>query len=97
MITFNEPERKEYPSVKLINEVNLINSVQSFSDFIDESISGAERRNCRRPKSGTDDSFHYSMRFEDFDILINKGFMNNVKEFDQYIRYGNIRAYMQRH
>ena len=36
------------------------------------------------------------MRFEDFDILINKGFMNNTKEFDQYIRYGNIRANMQR-
>ncbi len=28
------------------------------------------------------------MRFEDFDILINKGFLNDTREFDQYIAYG---------
>ena len=36
------------------------------------------------------------MRFEDFDVMINKGFMNDSNEFDQYIKYGNIRANMQR-
>ncbi len=35
------------------------------------------------------------MRFEDFDILINKGFLNDTREFDQYIAYGTIRGNMQ--
>ncbi len=35
------------------------------------------------------------MRFEDFDILINKGFLNDTKKFDQYIAYGTIRGGMQ--
>ncbi len=35
------------------------------------------------------------MRFEDFDILINKGFSERYKEFDQYIAYGTIRINTQ--
>ncbi len=35
------------------------------------------------------------MRFEDFDILINKGFLNDTREFDQYIAYGATRGNMQ--
>ncbi len=70
--------------------MNLINSVQSFSDFID-GISGAELG--ATVEDGTQTiPFYHSMRFEDFDILINKGFVNNTKRFDQYIRYEYIRA-----
>lgn len=93
----SQKQNVKYSSVKLINEVNLINSVQSFSDFID-GISGAELGATVEDQNQARRRFPFiiPMRFEDFDILINKGFMNNTKEFDQYIRYGNIRANMQR-
>ncbi len=36
------------------------------------------------------------MRFGDFDILINKGFLDLIQEeFDQYIAYSAIRGNMQ--
>ncbi len=35
------------------------------------------------------------MRFEDFDILIQRGFLNDTREFDQYIAYGANWGIMQ--
>ncbi len=43
----------------------------------------------RKTKTANADAlYYYLMRFEDFDILINKGFLNDTREFDQYIAYG---------
>lgn len=87
----------KYSSLKLINEVNIVNSVQHYTDFL-EGISGADKGITVEDTNQAKRRFPFiiPMRFEDFDIMINKGFMNDTKEFDQYIKLGNIRANMQR-
>ena len=92
----SQKQNVKYASTKLINEVNIVNSVQSFTDFID-GISGAEYGVTVEDQNQARRRFPIiiPMRYEDFDIMINKGFLNNTKEFEQYIRYGQIRANMQ--
>lgn len=92
----SQQQNIKYSSIKLINEVNIVNSVQSFKDFID-GLSGAEFGLTTEDQNQARRRFPIiiPMRFEDFDILINKGFMNDTREFDQYIRYGTIRGNMQ--
>lgn len=93
----SQKQNVKYSSTKLINEVNIVNSVQPFKDFID-GISGAEFGLTTEDQNQARRRFPViiPMRFEDFDILINKGFMNDTKEFDQYVQYGTIRGNMQR-
>lgn len=93
----SQKQNVKYSSTKLINEVNIVNSVQSFKDFID-GISGAEFGLTTEDQNQARRRFPViiPMRVEDFDILINKGFMNDTKEFDQYIQYGTIKGNMQR-
>lgn len=93
----SQRQNVKYSSIKLINEVNIVNSVQSVGDFLD-GLSGAQWGVTREDKNQARRRFPIiiPMRFEDFDVMINKGFMNDSNEFDQYIKYGNIRANMQR-
>lgn len=86
----------KYGSVKLINAVNIVNSVQSYDEFLD-GISGRDSgimEDTRQAKRRF--PFIMPMRFEDFDVMINKGFMDDTDEFDQYIKYVTITANMQR-
>lgn len=85
----------KYSAVKLINEVNIVNSVQSFEKFID-GISG-QGTGVKEDKNQALRRFPIiiPMRYEDFDILINKGYMENSDAFDQYEAYGRVRANMQ--
>lgn len=92
----SQKQNIKYSSIKLINEVNIVNSVQPFTDFID-GISGADFGITTEDQNQARRRFPIiiPMRFEDFDILINKGFLNDTREFDQYIAYGTIRGNMQ--
>lgn len=92
----SQQQNIKYSSIKLINEVNIVNSVQPFKDFID-GLSGAEFGLTTEDQNQARRRFPIiiPMRFEDFDIFINKGFLNDTREFDQYIRYGTIRGNMQ--
>lgn len=93
----NQRQNVKYGSVKLINEVNIVNSVQDVKEFL-SGISGADSSLVVEDQNQARRRFPFiiPMRYDDFDVLINKGFMNNTNEFDQYIKYANIRANMQR-
>lgn len=93
----SQRQNVKYSSLKLINEVNIVNSVQHYTSFLD-GISGADKGVVIEDQNQAKRRFPFiiPMRFEDFDIMINKGFMNDSKEFDQYIKFGNVRANMQR-
>lgn len=92
----SQKQNVKYSSVKLINEVNIVNSVQKFSDFID-GISGAELNLTVEDKNQARRRFPFiiPMRYADFDCLINKGFLNDTKEYEQYVELGKFRANMQ--
>ncbi len=74
----------KYSSIKLINaEVNIVNSVQPFTDLsmvIAVRILGLQRKT--KTKHADALSIIIPMRFEDFDILINKVHLNDTREFD---------------
>ncbi len=68
-----------YSSIQLINEVNMLIQSNSFR-FID-GISGADFGLTTEDQNRYDVlSNYYSMRFEDWH-LINKGFLNDIREF----------------
>lgn len=92
----------KYSSINLCNEVNIVNSVQSYEEFLD-GLAGSF--------TGKDGTFHESedksqsyRRFpiilplheQDFDMLLNKGFLENTKDFEEYIQYNNIRGNLQK-
>ena len=75
----------KYSSVRLINEVNIINSVESYKDFI-TNLAGNEPRNqvLRRIP------LFIIVHEEDYAYLINKGVFNGTREFDQFLCYNNL-------
>ena len=92
----------KYGSINLPNAVNIVNSVQDYSEFLD-SLSG-EYTNRNGEKMEAEDKGQSYRRFpmiiplheEDFDILINRGFLENSKDFFDYIEYKHIMGNMQK-
>lgn len=92
----------KYGSINLPNEVNIVNSVQPYVEFLD-SLAG-EYVTKDGAKMESEDKGQSYRRFpmiiplheEDFDILINKGFLNNTKDFFEYLEYKNIIGNMQK-
>lgn len=92
----------KYASINLCNVVNIVNSVQPFREFLDGLAGEYEDKDGK--KRGVEDKGQSYRRFpiiipiheEDFDILLNRGFMDGTAAFTEYMEYGNIRANMQR-
>jgi hypothetical protein len=92
----------KYSSVNLINEVNIVNSVQDYSEFLDGLAGEYADKDGNINK--VEDKGQAYRRFpfiiplheKDFDLLMNKGFYNGTKEYDQYVTYNHIRGNMQK-
>lgn len=92
----------KYGSVALNNTVNIINSVQPYQDFLnglageytakDGTVYEAEDKNQSYRRFPLITEIHE----EDFDLYINRGFMEDSKAFEQYYSYKNIRGNMQK-
>lgn len=93
----SQKQNVKYSAVKLINEVNIVNSVQSFEDFVD-GLMGINGNYYTEDKGQALRRFPIiiPMRYEDFKILLNKGFFENSREFYQYNKYAEICVNMQR-
>ena len=92
----NSTHNIKYGQTKLINSINIINGIEEYKTFID-GLSGEYT-----DKTGT----HYKaedksqarrrlpiilcLREEYFDILLNKGVVENSREFEQYLAYNNM-------
>lgn len=92
----------KYSSVCLNNEVNIVNSVQDYTEFL-KGLAGSF--------SGKDGTYHNAedegqsyRRFpfiiplheQDFDLLLNKGFIENTSNFKEYITYTSVIGNMQK-
>lgn len=91
----------KYGSINLPNTVNIVNSVQPYTEFLDSLAGEYTLKNGDKMES--EDKGQSYRRFpmiiplheEDFDILINKGFLNNTKDFYDYLEYKNIAGNLQ--
>lgn len=86
----------KYGSINLINEVNIINSVQPFTEFI-ENLSGSytDKDGIRHEAEDEGQAyrrFPYVMplRAEDFDIMISANFMGQSDDLKEYRGIYNI-------
>lgn len=92
----------KYSSVTLCNSVNIVNSVQSYKEFLDGLAGEYAEKNGQKQKAEDKSQSYRRFPFliplheEDFDLLMNKGFYEGTREYEQYIQYKNIRGNMQR-
>lgn len=92
----------KFGSVNLCNVVNIVNSVDSYTQFLDGLAGEYTTKDGVLHKS--EDKNQSYRRFpmviplheEDFDLYLNKGFVENTTKFQEYIEYKGIRGNMQR-
>lgn len=92
----------KYGSVNLCNAVNIVNSVQSYSEFLD-GLAGEYKDKDGNLQEVEDKGQSYRrfpfmivLHEEDFDMFLNKGFLDNTANFQEYMEYKNIRGNMQK-
>lgn len=97
-----QKQNVKYGSINLCNVVNIVNSVQPYSEFLD-GLAGEYKDKDGNLQSVEDKGQSYRrfplmivLHESDFDLLLNKGFMENTSDFEEYIQYTGIRGNMQK-
>ena len=92
----------KYGSVNLCNLVNIVNSVQTYAEFLD-GLAGeyTDREGVLQKVEDKGQSyrrfpFMIVLHEDDFDLMLNRGFLENTNDFQEYIEYKHIRGNMQR-
>lgn len=92
----------KYGSINLCHTVNIINSVQPYIEFLD-GLAGEYKTKDGETIQAEDKGQSYrripfiiNLHEEDFDLLVNKGFMDSNKEFEAYEEYRNIQGNFQK-
>lgn len=86
----------KYGSINLINTVNIINSVDSYLTFLDGLAGEYKNKNGELMKAEDKGQSYRRVPFiinlheDDFDLLINKGFIEHNANFQEYEEYLNI-------
>ncbi len=86
----------KYGKIRLLNQFNIVNSVQPYKDFLD-ALSGAYYDKNGNFHDAEDKNQAYRrfpiiicLREKDFDILFNVGFFTKTRDYQQYIIYKNM-------
>lgn len=92
----------KFSSMCLCNEVNIVNSVQPYTEFL-EGLAGGYTDKYGEEHEAEDKGQSYRrfpfmivLHEEDFDLMLNKGFIENTRAFEEWYMYSNIRGNMQR-
>lgn len=92
----------KYSSVNLVNEVNIVNSVQDYGEFLN-GLAGEYTDKYGKTLEVEDKGQAYRrfpfiipLHEKDFDLLMNKGFYEGTKEYTQYYQYKHIRGNMEK-
>lgn len=83
----NIKQNIKYGSIRLNNEINIVNSVETYSSFI-KTLSGAEDRNQALRRI----PLFLVLHEKDYDLGINKGVFEGTREYEQFISYKGIQA-----
>lgn len=91
----------KYGSIRLNNEINIVNSVQTWKEFLDE-LAAEYKRNGQVHKAEDKKQSYRRFPFflvlheEDYDLGMNKGVFDGTREFEQYMMYCGMQANMRR-
>lgn len=92
----------KYGSINLCNTVNIINSVQSYIEFLD-GLAGEYKTKDGETIQAEDKGQSYrrmpfiiNLHEEDFDLLVNRGFINNTADFEEFEHFTNINGNFQK-
>ena len=87
----------KYSAVRLVNEINIVNGVQPYSEFLD-GLTGMYKDVLAEDPSQSRRRFPIilCLREDDFDVLINSGVAQGTREYDQYFGYKDIQGSFKR-
>ena len=87
----------KYSSISLVNSVNIVNSVEPYTEFL-EGLCASYKDEEAEDKGQSYRRFPFiiPLRADDFDIMLNRGFMEDDGNFFDYIEHKNIMGNMQR-
>lgn len=98
-----QQQNVKFGSINLINEVNIVNSVQPYEEFLNDLVGEYVGSDGVQHKAELDQKqqsyrrfpFIMPLRADDFDILINKAFLSGSKDprdYVNFVKYENIRG-----
>jgi hypothetical protein len=95
-----QKQNVKFGSMNLINAVNIVNSVQPYDDFLNGLVGEYTDKGGNLHTAEDDEKsqsyrrfpFIMPLRADDFDILINRAYMEGNANYEDYIKYGNIRG-----
>lgn len=98
----NVKQNIKYGSVRLNNMVNIVNSVQPYTEFFD-GLAGEYTDKDGQIQKAEDKGQSYRrfpfflvLHEEDYDLGMNKGVFEGTREYEQYMMYRGLRGNMQR-
>ena len=98
----NVKQNIKYGSVRLNNTVNIVNSVQPYTEFFD-GLAGEYTDKDGHVQKAEDKGQSYRrfpfflvLHEEDYDLGMNKGVFEGTREYEQYMMYQGLRGNMQR-
>lgn len=98
----NVKQNIKYGSVRLNNIVNIVNSVQPYTEFFDglageyKDKDGTIQKAEDKGQSYRRFPFFLVLYEEEYDLGMNKGVFEGTREYEQYIMYRKLRGNMQR-
>ena len=98
----NIRQHVKFNSVRLINTINIVNSVETPDKFF-ENLTAPYKDNKGVSHAGEDKNQGYRripmfmiLHESDYDICINSGFYNGTREYDQYTMISKVQGSMKR-
>ena len=98
----NIRQHVKFNSVRLINTINIVNSVETPDKFF-EDLTAPYKDNKGVSHAGEDKNQGYRripmfmiLHESDYDICINSGFYNGTREYDQYIMIDKVKGSMRK-
>ena len=92
----------KYGAIRLTNAINIVNSIQPWSEFLD-GLAGTYKTKDGEEQKAEDASQSYRrfpfflvLHEEDYDLGMNKGIFDGTREYEQYYMINGIRGNMRR-
>lgn len=92
----------KYGSINLCNQINIVNSVQPIVEFLDGLAGEYKGKNGEIVKAEDKGQAYRRIQFgiilheEDYDLLVNSGYLENNKNFQEFEEYKNITGNFQK-
>lgn len=92
----------KFSSINLCNTVNIVNSVQDYIEFLEGLAGGYTDKNGEEHEAEDKGQsyrrfpFIIPLHIDDFDLLINRGFVEESGNYEEYIEHKNLVGNMQK-